>query len=81
LEIGDNFDVNVEEGNNERQDFWIVHCTKSIHTLTKPLKCKWGTDYCERDEVVGGKYYKNGEIIIHHMFSLKILMWCTCFHT
>jgi hypothetical protein len=58
LKMGDNFDANVKEGNNERQDFWIVCCTKPIHTLTKPLKCKWGTDYCERDKVVGGKYYK-----------------------
>jgi hypothetical protein len=79
--VGDNFDVNVEEGNNEGQYFWIVCCIKSLHTLTKPLKCKWGTDYCEKDEVVARKYYQKwGNYNLSYLF-LKILMWCTCFHT
>jgi hypothetical protein len=43
LEVGDNFVVNVKEGNNERQDFWLMCCTKPLHTLIHPLTCKWGT--------------------------------------
>jgi hypothetical protein len=58
LEVGDNFVVNVEEGNSEGQDFWLVCCTKQFHTLIHPLIYKWGTKYYERDEVVVGKYYQ-----------------------
>ncbi len=56
--MGYNFVINAKEGNNEGQNFWIVCCTKLLHTLTKPLKCKWGTNYFEGDEVVTWKYYK-----------------------
>jgi len=42
LEVGNNFVVNVEEGNNEGQEFWVVCCTKPLHKLTTPQKCKWG---------------------------------------
>jgi hypothetical protein len=33
LKIGDNFVVNVEEGNNEGQEFWIICCIKPLHTI------------------------------------------------
>ncbi len=56
--MSDNFFINGKEGNSEGQDFWIVCCTKLLHTLTKPLKCKWGTDYSKGDEVVAWKYYQ-----------------------
>ncbi len=58
LKVGDNFDVNVEEGNSEGQDFQIVCCTKPLHRLNSSLKCKWGTNYSTRDEVLVRKYYK-----------------------
>jgi hypothetical protein len=58
LEVGNNFVVNVEEGNSEGQEVWIVCCTKPLHKLNGPLNCKWGMNYNERDEVVVGKYYK-----------------------
>jgi hypothetical protein len=56
LEVGDNFVVNAEEGNNEGQEFWIMCYTKPLHKLNGPLNCKWGMNYNERDEVVVGKY-------------------------
>jgi hypothetical protein len=58
LEVGDNFAINVEEGNSERQEFWIVCCTKPLHKLNGPLNCKWGMNYNEGDEVVTRKNYK-----------------------
>jgi hypothetical protein len=48
----------VEKGNSEGQEVWIVCCTKPLHKLNNPLKCKWGLNYNEGDEVVVGKYYK-----------------------
>jgi hypothetical protein len=37
--------------------------------LTKPLKCKWGTNYCKRNEVVVGKYYyKWGNYDLSYVF-------------
>jgi len=58
LEIRDNFAINAKEGNIEGQDFWLIFCTKSLHTIKKPFKCKWGIKFEEGDEVVAGKYYQ-----------------------
>jgi hypothetical protein len=58
LEVGDIFVVNAKEGNSESQEFWVLFCTKLLHKLTNPLKCKWGMKYDVGDEVVEGKYYK-----------------------
>ncbi len=33
-------------------------CTKPLHRLTSPLKCKWGMEYDVGDKIVTGKYYK-----------------------
>ncbi len=52
MEVGDNFVVNVKEGNSEGQYFWLVCCTKPLHTLIHPLTCKWGTKYYEGNEDV-----------------------------
>jgi hypothetical protein len=63
LEVGNNFVVNAKEGNSEGQEFLVVCCTKPLHKLTSPLKCKWGTEYDVGDKVVAGKYYKKmGEL-------------------
>jgi hypothetical protein len=58
LEVGNNFVVNVEEGNSKGLEVWILCCNKPLHKLNGPLNCKWGMNYNERDEVVEGKYYK-----------------------
>ncbi len=58
LEVGDNFVINEEKGNSEGQNFWLVCCTKPLHTLIHPLMCKWGIEYYEGDEVDVGKYYQ-----------------------
>ncbi len=58
MEIGDNFVVNAEEGNSEGQDFWLIYCTKYLHIIKKELKCKWGIEFEDKDEVVVGKYYQ-----------------------
>ncbi len=58
LEIRDNFAINAKEGNIEGQDSWLIFCTKSLHTIKKPFKCKWGIKFEEGDEVVAGKYYQ-----------------------
>lgn len=58
LDVGDNFAINVEKGNSEGQDFWLICCTKYLHTLKKAFKCKWGIKFEEGDEVVVRKYYQ-----------------------
>jgi hypothetical protein len=58
LEVGNNFVINAKEGNSEGEELWVVCCTKPLHKLTNPLKCKWGTKYDVSDEVLSGKYYK-----------------------
>jgi hypothetical protein len=58
LEVGDNFVVNVEEGNNKGADFWLVCCVKPLHKSKQPYKCRWGTNFDEGDDAVVGKYYQ-----------------------
>lgn len=57
LEVSNNFAINVDEGNNEYQELQVMYCTKPLHMLTTPLKCKWGTKYDVGDNVVTMKYY------------------------
>jgi hypothetical protein len=33
LDFGDNFVVNVEVGNSEDVDFWLVYCMKPLHHI------------------------------------------------
>jgi hypothetical protein len=59
LEIGDNFVVNDEIGNLEGVDFWVVCCTKPMHTTRKEFTDKWGTSFVIiSDDVVAGLYYQ-----------------------
>jgi hypothetical protein len=73
LEVGENFVVNVEEGNIERQEFWIVCYTKPLHKLNGPLNCNWGMNYNEVDEVVAKKYYKK----LGNLYSTYVLLIST----
>jgi hypothetical protein len=57
LEIGDNFGVNVEIGNFEGVDFWVVCFTKPIHTIKKEFTKKCGKFFAIGDDVVVGLYY------------------------
>jgi hypothetical protein len=45
----------------EGQEFWVMCCTKPLHMLTNPLKCKWGTEYDVGDKVIARKYYKKSK--------------------
>ena len=58
LDVGDIFAVNAAAGNDEGEDFWIIICTKVLHTVKAPFIDEWDTSFNERDEVVAGKYYQ-----------------------
>jgi hypothetical protein len=58
LEISDNFEVNVEIGNLKGVDFWVVCCTKPMHTIRKEFTDKWGTSFAIGDDVVARLYYQ-----------------------
>ena len=58
LDVGDIFAVNAAAGNDEGEDFWIIICTKVLHTVKAPFTDKWGTSFTEGDEVVAGKYFQ-----------------------
>ena len=58
LDVGDIFAVNAAAGNDKGKDFWIIICTKVLHTVKAPFTDKWGTSFNEGDEVVAGKYYQ-----------------------
>jgi hypothetical protein len=37
LEIGDNFIVNAEEGNDESTSFWLILCIGPLHKVKVPF--------------------------------------------
>lgn len=43
LEVGDNFVVNAKFGNVEGVDFYVICCSKTLHTINENFKFKWGT--------------------------------------
>jgi len=79
LEIGDNFVVNVEIGNLKGVDFWVVCCTKFMHTIRKEFANKWGTSFTIGNDVVAGLYYQRWGSSVEVLFCLKIIMWYTCY--
>jgi hypothetical protein len=56
LEIGDNFVVNVEIRNVEGVDFYLIYCSKPLHTVKEDFSCKWGTNFVVGEQVVASKY-------------------------
>lgn len=69
LDMGDNFVVNAEVGNNENADYQIICCTKHLHKVRKAFKCQWGIEF-EGDDVVTGKYYQKwGNLYSYYVFK------------
>ncbi len=58
LEVGDNFIINAEEGNDEDVSFWLIMCTKPLHKVKAPFIDNWENSYEEGDDVVKGLYYQ-----------------------
>jgi hypothetical protein len=58
LEIGDNFVVNVEEGNQEDVDFYVMLCTQLVHVVKEDFIDTWSTNLRVGDVVVVGTYYQ-----------------------
>jgi hypothetical protein len=56
--LGENFAVNLKEGNVEGVDFYILLCIRTMFTFSKPFTCPWGHQFCIGDMVVVGRYYQ-----------------------
>jgi len=37
LEVGDNFTINAEEGNDEAAYFWLILCIEPLHKVKVPF--------------------------------------------
>jgi hypothetical protein len=78
LEVGDNFVVNAEEGNEEDVNFYIVLCTQPTHIVAKDYTNPWKTKFKEGDVVVAETYYQKwGSGINNYVFlqnSLTMFM-------
>ena len=57
LEVGDNFTVAVSPDNEENVDFYILVCTKKVHTCNTAFVCKWGEGFILGDSILEGLYY------------------------
>ncbi len=81
LDVGDNLVVNASKGNDEGVDFWIILCTKPLHTVKEAFTDNWGTVFEVGDEVVAGFYYqkyhenyvllKNSHIVYMHAHLVR----------
>ncbi len=58
LEIGDNFAINVEEGNQEDVDFYVVLCIEPTHVVKEDFIDVWNTNFKVGDVVVVRTYYQ-----------------------
>ena len=52
------FVVNAMKGNSEGCDFWIIHCTKTLHTVKVPFTDKWSEEFEVEDEALASTYYQ-----------------------
>jgi hypothetical protein len=62
---------NVEEGNYEGVDFYILMCTKPMYTLFASYKCPWGYQFNACDVVVARRYYQKWGHFEHLNVFLK----------
>lgn len=58
FEIADNFVVNVKIGNVEGVDFYLICCSKPLHTIKEDFFCKRGINFVVGEQVVVGKCHK-----------------------
>jgi hypothetical protein len=58
VDIGDNVVVNAALENSEGCDFWIINCTRPLHTVKVAFKCKLGEEFEVGDEALAGTYYQ-----------------------
>jgi len=58
VDIGDNFVVPAEPGNEEGVPFYVLQCQRSKFEVQSAFTCSWGGEFQEGDFVIGGTYYK-----------------------
>jgi hypothetical protein len=58
LEMGDNFSVITEEGNEEEVAYYVLMCTKIPFIVQSAFDDAWGSLFQPGDIVVAGKYYQ-----------------------
>jgi hypothetical protein len=70
LEVGDNFEVDIEKNYNEGDvNFYIVLYTQAMHNVKKDFIDPWKTRFRIGDVVVAKRYYKKwGMIGANYMF-------------
>lgn len=58
VQLGDNFMIPAEEGNEEGVDFYILQCQRAKFQVQQDLLCPWGGDFKRVDYVISGSYYQ-----------------------
>jgi hypothetical protein len=58
IALGDNFVVNLEDGNSKGVNFYILICTKMAFTFKQPFRCPWGQEINVGDMAMAKEYYK-----------------------
>lgn len=58
IEVGDNFALNAEDGNEEGVDFYLIKCTSTKEQLKADEVDSWGTKIEAGSYILKGFYYK-----------------------
>lgn len=58
VEVGDNFVVPAEDGNEERVQYYILQCTKPRFRVQADFVCPWGGEFQRGEYVIAGTYYQ-----------------------
>lgn len=57
-QVGDNFMIPAEEGNDEGVDFYILQCVKAKFQVQEDFLCPWGGDFRRGDHALCATYYQ-----------------------
>ena len=58
VDIGDNFAIPAEEGNDEEVDFYILQCQRRKYVVMEQFCCVWGAVFQVGQAAIVGTYYQ-----------------------
>lgn len=58
LELGENFAIEAEEGNDEGVDFHLLVCCSRPYVVQEPFSCSWGEKFTPGQLAVKARYYQ-----------------------
>jgi hypothetical protein len=82
-EVADNFVINVEFGNVEGMDFYVICCSKILHTVNEDFEFEWGIEFVVGEQIIISKYDQkwgnsNGTYVLLKNSHVATPLWAKC---